>query len=938
MKRVIKFFSILLISIIGSISVYATSVLPIGSQMEDDSGGGVGSNGCVYSVSNLMYGNPGASGYSILDHSKASGNFIVSIKVTPNYSYQIKVKTFTKNNVTFVTGSNSTSESWEGGSTNKDDVYIWYSGDIDVPNKPIAKWTKCPKKVDLIVNYHDIKNTGDISNYYVTGTGNNHIIGLAINSTNGMSNLTYDSLSETTPPGGSSGDDSEDFDDDLQEQIQQETDRVENETKINICSEDKHYSIIGTQSSAIQYSFYRGEETNNFYLKRSNNEDLEMVYDQAGSYGTLRIDQGEGTRNDMCYNYLYVSSSQYLLGDDCCINIGTEKHMANYEISGKDNKAVCNDASKATCGVTTTTKASTTTTKKVIESMAEMLDICESSGPLQIIYVMINIFALACYMVPLLLIIMLSIDISKVVTDPNEVKKVVSIGKKRILIGLLLVFTPTLVNILISSLGGDSDLNRCYDHANLAYIQERKEYEQAYFREAFEKMPTAPTTTTTVGEPLHLSKSGEWIDNKEAGECRFGFYLYVPEDAKTNSPLVIILPGDNRYSDYPNINFSSQFIEQYFVDNYGPGKSFNYSDAFILIPKIDYTNYSQVTVMIHDFIIGNINLIDNKSTTELKINRDRVSLVGFSTGASMMFDYTNTYKNYISAMLVVSNGGGASAVNSNLDYYKKMPMKGAAEGQGNQTYASNTKAIFDTLGKSSHYILATDYTHDKMHEYIFSKDIDRDNYNDYIEWLIGQNKGGGGSGGTPYTTTSDELWWPIGSSETTKSGNALFAYKNPVYSSITLDFSIKDRVHSFHDAIDIGANMGTYLIAIGDGEIVEGNDSHQDHGPIQYELLQCSDPSRIEYYRNANSIKIKLDNGLVVGYGHIKNDSIPKELKNGHTAIAGTRVKKGQVIAQLGNTGCSSGPHVHFSTYLGGSAKDPKTYVSISKPRPGLSS
>ena len=71
-----------------------------------------------------------------------------------------------------------------------------------------------------------------------------------------------------------------------------------------------------------------------------------------------------------------------------------------------------------------------------------------------------------------------------------------------------------------------------------------------------------------------------------------------------------------------------------------------------------------------------------------------------------------------------------------------------------------------------------------------------------------------------------------------------------------------------------------------------------------------------------NYIKIDHGNGYYTAFGHL----------SAYKVSAGQTVSKGQQIAVSGNTGVSTGPHLHYEVYIGGSSKgyrvDPLKYTS----------
>ena len=66
-----------------------------------------------------------------------------------------------------------------------------------------------------------------------------------------------------------------------------------------------------------------------------------------------------------------------------------------------------------------------------------------------------------------------------------------------------------------------------------------------------------------------------------------------------------------------------------------------------------------------------------------------------------------------------------------------------------------------------------------------------------------------------------------------------------------------------------------------------------------------------------NVVMINHGNGFVSLYAHCSKILVS----------SGTRVYKGQVIANVGNTGRSTGPHCHYEIQKGGTPVNPDNYT-----------
>lgn len=102
------------------------------------------------------------------------------------------------------------------------------------------------------------------------------------------------------------------------------------------------------------------------------------------------------------------------------------------------------------------------------------------------------------------------------------------------------------------------------------------------------------------------------------------------------------------------------------------------------------------------------------------------------------------------------------------------------------------------------------------------------------------------------------------------------------------------RSRGFHSGIDLVAKTGTPVYASAGGKVVLSS----------------------WYYGYGNCIVVDHGNGLKTRYAHL----------SGFNVKVGDTVSRGQQIGRSGNTGNSTGPHLHFEVIVNGSTKNPVNY------------
>jgi murein DD-endopeptidase MepM/ murein hydrolase activator NlpD len=100
---------------------------------------------------------------------------------------------------------------------------------------------------------------------------------------------------------------------------------------------------------------------------------------------------------------------------------------------------------------------------------------------------------------------------------------------------------------------------------------------------------------------------------------------------------------------------------------------------------------------------------------------------------------------------------------------------------------------------------------------------------------------------------------------------------------------------AFHEGLDFTAHTGTPIRAAADG-IVSSTEQGGAYGKL---------------------VKIEHGAGLETRYAHTSRILVK----------VGERVTKGQIVAEVGSTGRSTGPHLHYEIRLNGAALDPRKYL-----------
>lgn len=120
---------------------------------------------------------------------------------------------------------------------------------------------------------------------------------------------------------------------------------------------------------------------------------------------------------------------------------------------------------------------------------------------------------------------------------------------------------------------------------------------------------------------------------------------------------------------------------------------------------------------------------------------------------------------------------------------------------------------------------------------------------------------------------------------------------NPLKDRYTLTSRFGQRMHNFHKGVDLATGSGNDIVAVKSGEVIFSG------------------------YEGAygNLVIIQHEGSIKTCYGQCSNLNVN----------VGDKVNQGDVIANVGSTGNSTGPHLHFEIRINDEVVNPQDYIDF---------
>lgn len=214
-------------------------------------------------------------------------------------------------------------------------------------------------------------------------------------------------------------------------------------------------------------------------------------------------------------------------------------------------------------------------------------------------------------------------------------------------------------------------------------------------------------------------------------------------------------------------------------------------------------------------------------------------------------------------------------VNKKLTEKKKTELVGLTNDLKNQT-----KIIVQTANEKNNILEETKNTESNYSKILVAKLAQKDEFEREVSNLESELRINIDPSTVPSARTG-VIGYPLASKRVTQYfGNTLFSARNP---------QVYKGSKGEHNGIDFAASIGTPVFASADGIVTN--------------VINTKSKLRCGY---GNWISVRHPNGLTTLYAHLSLN----------TVAVGSSVSAGETIGYSGNTGYTTGPHLHFGLYV----------------------
>ncbi len=363
--------------------------------------------------------------------------------------------------------------------------------------------------------------------------------------------------------------------------------------------------------------------------------------------------------------------------------------------------------------------------------MIEILDLvneCSSPALGNVLTVFKRILGIIQIIGPIIFMVALIIHLVNLMSNPEDKKLPKKIFNSLIAI-ILLFFIPFLVNFVMGLMDESFSLSACWNSISTknnglmpTYIKTNTTTPDSIYQspDNYEKgTPKPKKSSSDIGDEttdvvntdsgLHALKFNGW-----------DYYLYIPKNVNSNKPLIIFLHGNG---DQGN-NLEKLKGDGGFAAHLSQGTEY---PAYVLLPQLPSGTW-----------LGNestlFNLIENVITTH-GIDRDRISLSGFSMGANSVPPIVANHPNYFSSAVIMSIGSYSPSTVSVLKTVPTRIYYGV-----NDKWASSCVPLYNQLTAAGGEAEIFKYQN-QGHPFLPKRVLD-DTDSNVIGWMLSKRRGG----------------------------------------------------------------------------------------------------------------------------------------------------------------------------------------------------